>query len=157
MSLTVLQQDRQSMMFCVTQRSWKEMFPENSGDFVFSLNISTQNIVPLYSILSSEDSHGNCQLCLWRNHFTHPFNVITSGMESDRQQAATAREWERELWDKDTRAALCKALPTEAFSFSNPCPKGLAHFLQHLGMRRANWIYIESENILNLRLVTSRP
>lgn len=121
----------------------------------------------MYSIFfSSEDSCGNCQLCLCRNHFTHPFNATTSGMEHDRQETATALAWERELWDKDIRAALCQALPTEQFKtawekyiyifpFPHPCLKRLAYFLEHLGMKRVH--QTQSQNISNLRLTTSRP
>lgn len=39
-------------------------------------------------------------------------------MESDRQQAATTQELEKELWDGDTRETLYKALPTEHFKIA---------------------------------------
>lgn len=98
------------------------MFPENSGDFVFSLNISSQNIFRIYSFFFFffflRNPVAIVNSALWRNRFTHPFNAATSGMESDRQQAATTQELEKELWDGDTRETLYKALPTEHFKIA---------------------------------------
>lgn len=75
-------------------------------------------------------------------------------MESDRQQAGTAQKLEGELWDKDTgqlpEKHFLQSTSKEhginrAFSVSNPYPKGLTHFLQNLGMRRTNQLYIQQK------------